>query len=291
LRRLTFGGYKISLLPDNWVEASSRRISTVIGSAGWLARKSHFAASTGAGPPHCFSALACLVLLVTERWYYWRSGPLDPAFNMAADEILLEDGGNDGSPVFRSYAWSLPAASFGYSQRLEEVETWTALRPLVRRCTGGGLVPHDADWTYAVVVPAGHAWWRLRASESYCRLHEWLRRAFGHLQVQTELAPVPDPTGPGRCFIGAEESDLLHGGRKIAGAAQRRNRNGLLIQGSVQPPPKGCDRDHWEKAMQQTASDRWDVAWHLWEPDHEWRMRAERLAAEKYRDPGYLHRR
>ncbi len=228
---------------------------------------------------------------MTERWYYWKSGPEDPAFNMAADEILLEDGGRKGSPVFRSYSWSLPAASFGYSQRFGEVETWTSLRPLVRRCTGGGLVPHDADWTYALVVPAGHVWWRLRAPESYCRLHDWLRRAFLHLQVPTELAPVPDPTGPGRCFIGAEESDLLHSGRKIAGAAQRRNRNGLLIQGSVQPPPEGCGRVGWEEAMQQIALADWKVDWQAWQPDIEWRMRAERLADEKYRDSEYLHRR
>ena len=32
---------------------------------------------------------------------------------------------------------------------------------------------------------------------------------------------------------------MLWQGRKIAGAAQRRTRHGLLVQGSVQPPPPG----------------------------------------------------
>jgi hypothetical protein len=42
---------------------------------------------------------------------------------------------------------------------------------------------------------------------------------------------------PGACFAGHERFDLLWRGRKIAGAAQRRNQLGLLIQGSVQLPP------------------------------------------------------
>ena len=47
----------------------------------------------------------------------------------------------------RFYAWLEPAATFGYFQRFAEVERMTLLRPLLRRPTGGGLVPHAADWT------------------------------------------------------------------------------------------------------------------------------------------------
>ena len=39
----------------------------------------------------------------------------------------------------------------------------------------------------------------------------------------------------GPCFAGYEKFDVLWHGKKIAGAAQRRNKLGLLIQGSVQP--------------------------------------------------------
>ncbi len=228
---------------------------------------------------------------MAQVWFFWDSGKGDPAFNMAADEMLLDAGGVEGSPVFRCYGWSSPSASFGYSQQYEEVASWTALRPLVRRCTGGGLVPHDCDWTYSVVLPAGHEWWELRAPESYCRLHEWLRRAFLAQGAKTRLAPFPDPSGPGQCFIGAEENDLLLQGRKIAGAAQRRSRTGLLIQGSVQPPPPGIVRTDWQEAMLQSATNDWDVEWRTWVPTEDWTERTERLAAEKYRSNDYLHRR
>ncbi|MSU34156.1 MAG: lipoate--protein ligase family protein [Pedosphaera sp.] len=184
-----------------------------------------------------------------ERWRVLDTGPGEPMWNMALDEALLEQGTGKTSAVLRFYAWDGPAATFGYLQRHKVVSELTAVRPLIRRCTGGGLVSHEADWTYSVTVPPGHPWYRLKAVASYRCLHEWLQAAFGKIGVATELASVADPVGPGQCFLGAEEADLLLGGRKLAGAAQRRNRHGLLIQGSVQPPPRGVPVEEWRAAM------------------------------------------
>ena len=122
-------------------------------------------------------------------------------------------------------------------------------------------MPHDADWTYSLVFPASHEWYNTKATESYRRVHAWLQSAFAALGVETELAPCAMKTGPGQCFAGYEKSDLLWRGRKIAGAAQRRTREGLLIQGSVQPPPLGLLRPHWENAMCDVQTRERRVQW------------------------------
>src|SRR5205823_2318492 len=77
-------------------------------------------------------------------WLLLQSGPDSPAFNMALDEALLASMPRLGRPVLRFYGWTEKAASFGYFQKYAEVERMTSLRPLVRRPTAGGLVPHDA---------------------------------------------------------------------------------------------------------------------------------------------------
>lgn len=181
-----------------------------------------------------------------------NSGPCPPAWNMALDEALLTHAPQLGRPVLRFYGWTEPAATFGYFQHHAEIAAATLLRPLVRRPTGGGLVPHDVDWTYSLTVPPWSDWYSFRAEDSYRAMHEWVATAFARLDVPAELAPCCRKEIPGQCFAGYEKHDVLWHGRKIAGAAQRRNKQGLLIQGSVQPPP-GVARRDWEAAMAGTV--------------------------------------
>lgn len=176
------------------------------------------------------------------------SGLGAPAWNMAVDEALLATSTLREHPVLRFYGWTEPAATFGYFQHHAEVESRTRLRPLIRRPTGGGIVPHDRDWTYSLAVPPGHPWHRLRAVDSYRTMHEWIVRAFAEISITAELAPCCRKDVPGACFEGYEQFDVLWQGRKIAGAAQRRNQLGLLIQGSIQPPPAAA-RARWQSAM------------------------------------------
>ena len=101
---------------------------------------------------------------------------------------------------------------------------------------------------------ASAAWHKLRAKESYHRIHESIQTAFARCGESVELAPRALKFLPGQCFAGYEESDLLWRGRKVAGAAQRRTRDGLLIQGSVQPPRKSASRLVWQAAMRNGSS-------------------------------------
>ena len=217
-----------------------------------------------------------------EQWLSLDSGLCDTAFNMALDEALLEYAPEIGRPVLRFYGWREPAASFGYFQRIAEIEGATQLRPLVRRPTGGGLVPHDADWTYSVVIPPSHHWYGLRADSSYERVHRWIQAAFSSLEVPTEIAVCCRKEVPGQCFAGYEKSDLLWLARKIAGAAQRRTKSGLLIQGSVQPQPRNVTRTQWQRAMERAAESTWDSTFARWAPNEPLERRANELQSNKY---------
>jgi lipoate-protein ligase A len=198
--------------------------------------------------------------------------------------------------VLRFYGWTEPAATFGYFQQYAKVERATPLRPLIRRPTGGGIVPHDADWTYSLAFPPNHEWHSLKAEESYRRVHEWIQSAFAKLNVTTELASTRHPSLVTRhsskgCFVGYEKNDLLWNGRKIAGAAQRRNKLGLLIQGSVQPPPISIARADWHKAMSDVGRMGLGIEWSEFEPDGRLRERAEFLVRQKYSQPAYNRKR
>lgn len=227
----------------------------------------------------------------TSEWLLLQSGPCEPDFNMAFDEALLEAMPRLARPVLRFYGWTAAAASFGYFQKYAEVERASLLRPLVRRPTGGGLVPHDADWTYSLALPVSHPWYSLRAEQSYRRMHEWLQAAFARLDVPTTLASASHRAAPGQCFAGYEQSDVLWRGRKIAGAAQRRTRAGLLIQGSVQPPPLSLAKMDWQQAVCDVAVREFDVHWSEFEPDSILRERAEHLARQKYALASYNRKR
>ena len=209
---------------------------------------------------------------------------------MAWDEALLESAPRLGRPVLRFYGWAEPAATFGYFQKIAEVERLSPLRPLIRRPTGGGLVPHNADWTYSIVVPPTDAWYSLKATASYRRVHEWIRVAFAELTMTTQLSPTSRAVAPGQCFVGAEQFDVLLGERKIAGAAQRRTRSGLLIQGSIQPPV-GADRSRFESAMLAAGNRDWQIEWMKLAPDDTLPRRVEELAREKYSRDEFNRRR
>lgn len=217
-----------------------------------------------------------------------RTGARLAAENMAVDELLLESAANRGQPVLRFYSWSEPAATFGYFQKYKDVERMTTLRPLVRRPTGGGLVAHDADWTYSLAFPPTAEWYGLKATESYQRVHLWVREAFAGAGLSTNLAAErASPVAfPGQCFVGAEQFDVLFNDRKIAGAAQRRTKQGLLIQGSIQPPP-GASRANWEEAFLNVARVPWEPLT-LWSDFEE---RVQDLATNKYSQPSYNERR
>jgi lipoate-protein ligase A len=159
-----------------------------------------------------------------------RSAPL----NMALDEVLL---GGAHEPLLRIYRWASPAVSFGYFGKYAHIAAAWPGRELVRRMTGGGTVPHGLDLTYSLIVPEGHPFAARSPRDVYRAVHEAIGAWLGANGEASALASPPAGAGTGACFESPMEFDLLAHGRKIAGAALRRTRHGLLLQGSIQELP------------------------------------------------------
>ena len=159
--------------------------------------------------------------------------PRGAAYNMALDEVLLQ--GTLKLPLLRSYRWERASVSFGYFEPWWTVAECFPGYDLVRRWTGGGVVEHQHDWTYSLLIPRADPLTNLPAGESYRLIHASLRQALQTVGFdKVEFCTEQNTDSVSRaCFAKPVRHDLLLAGCKVSGAAQRRTRDGLLHQGSV----------------------------------------------------------
>ena len=152
---------------------------------------------------------------------------------MAIDEALLE---GTTKPTLRFYGWKGPSLSFGYFGRYDAAAREGGNRDLVRRWTGGGIVLHGKDLTYSLVIPACDRSFRVNAGAIYAAVHQAIRDVLLAEGKAALIATSARPKISEACFANAVVADVLLGENKVAGAAQRRTRAGLLQQGSIQVP-------------------------------------------------------
>ena len=169
--------------------------------------------------------------MLDELHVYDDSEPRAAALNMAVDEALLESA---AAPTLRFYRWRGPSLSFGYFGSYADVADQSGDREIVRRWTGGGVVPHGEDLTYSVIIPARHPLFALSSLRIYSDLHQAIPVALKANGVAATLVDSASPKISEHCFANAVRADVISQGRKIAGAAHRRTRAGLLHQGSIQ---------------------------------------------------------
>lgn len=189
--------------------------------------------------------------------------PTPAAWNMAADEWLLQRAADEGTVTLRFYQWSEPTLSLGYFQRFDQREQHTASRdcPLVRRASGGGALVHHYELTYSIAIPAGHSLAR-RAEDLYDAAHESLvavlnQSVAGNSAEFSLCDPTTLPAGhtavaePFLCFLRRTRGDVLceqlnqagrsattptptpEGRYKVCGSAQRRHRGAVLQHGGI----------------------------------------------------------
>lgn len=195
----------------------------------------------------------------------------DAVTNMALDAALL---GNlpPHTAIFRHYGWTEPTITFGYAQPIKAVQASvpTNLR-LCRRLTGGGIVDHRNDWTYALMLQSKLPTAQLPPTELYSIIHRCLQQALQRQLIDSQLAPCPQTCessvrnairSPQQCFVQATANDVMRpDGVKIAGAAMKRTREGLLVQGSINRVvlPDEFDLHAFASSFQQMLSQQFAI--------------------------------
>ena len=244
-----------------------------------------------------------------------RTAPM----NMAVDEALLERA---TAPSIRFYQWDHPALSFGYFGRCADVAVEN--RDLVRRWTGGGIVFHGDDLTYSIVIPARDPAFTESSMSIYEKVHGAICKTFVAYGQAAKVATamsfdrgrglwgVHAPSRAGdralavanfvedfgegaeirtrgacasqMCFANSVRCDVLINDRKVAGAAQRRTRRGLLQQGSIQ----GVDISN---GFTCELARELSVESHKRQIDNIILKRASEIAEQKYATLAWLRRR
>ena len=214
------------------------------------------------------------------------------AMNMAIDEALLESA---TVPSIRFYGWQSPALSFGYFGRFSDVATYAGERDLVRRWTGGGIVFHGDDLTYSIVLPSSDPAFRESSMTIYEKIHRALADTLNGIGEQAVVAGGVDAglalateaavtASDDNCFVNPVRADVMVDGRKVAGAAQRRTRRGLLQQGSIQGVV--ITTDFAERFARSLSANR-----SQFRIDEEILKRARELVEKKYGSDSWLHKR
>jgi lipoyl(octanoyl) transferase len=168
------------------------------------------------------------------RWRLLVSAPADGATNMAVDHALFERAATADDAVLRVYGWLRPTLSLGMHERARLDPAAVAAQgvDVVRRPTGGRALLHHREVTYSVTAPTrGQS-----LNETFRAINALLLDALGELGVAaTEAerrgrASAPDGAA---CFAEPNVGELVVGGRKLVGSAQRRDEHALLQHGSI----------------------------------------------------------
>lgn len=165
------------------------------------------------------------------------------SLNMAIDQAVLESVVAGAAPVLRLYRWSPATLSFGRNQPARDVYDRAAAAEqgvdFVRRPTGGQGVLHDDELTYAVAAPVSRLG---KPRDAYRRINEALVVALTELGVAAAVADgaggADGRGGAGRswgeaCFRRPERGEVVVGGRKLVGSAQRTESRTILQHGSI----------------------------------------------------------
>lgn len=176
----------------------------------------------------------------TEHRPAWRlldTAPAPGAWNMAVDEALADAVRAGGPPTLRLYRWNPACLSLGRNQPADGYDRDEIRRrglDVVRRPTGGRAVLHARELTYSVAVRDNVLG---SPRNAYAAVNRALVAGLRRLGVDARLQPAGGGRAPlpslAPCFEQPVEGEVVAGGRKLVGSAQRRERGVILQHGSL----------------------------------------------------------
>ncbi len=165
--------------------------------------------------------------------------PLAGSRNMAVDELLFRRVQAARETYLRFYQWARPTVSLGYSQEASKVLDAGYCRrhgiDIVRRLTGGKLVLHDRELTYAVASSDAEVFSET-LRDSYRLISRALMRGLeimGLAPRMAEASPASYIRGTMPCFALPARDEIEITGKKIVGSAQKRTGPAFLQHGSI----------------------------------------------------------
>ena len=178
-----------------------------------------------------------------EAWQLILSPKLSGSAHMEFDLGLFNDLEKGSIPsTLRIYSWRPKCISLGYSQDIDGLVDRSRAKntgwDIVKRPTGGGIVFHnEAEVTYSLVTALDDPLLPGGLVSSYKKLSEAIVHALGLLGVKAGLTRTQNSDHRTQnavlCFSYPAEYEIVAGGKKIVGSAQKRGKRALLQQGSI----------------------------------------------------------
>lgn len=175
------------------------------------------------------------------QWEILDTGKALAKRNMEIDGDLLQKISIEPHPTLHFYEWEGNSATFGYFARPETLLNLEAVSRyqlhLARRPTGGGLLFHITDFAFSLVVPSSHPLYSHNTLDNYARINRIVELSVHELLGRDSQLLVEEPQintpAINFCMGKPTKYDVMIGERKVAGAAQRRTKHGLLHQGTI----------------------------------------------------------
>jgi len=175
-------------------------------------------------------------------WQIIDTGKRTASENMELDAALLEDLESETDCLLHLYDWEADAVTYGHFIDPKNFLDMEGVKQnnldLAKRPTGGGIIFHNCDFAFSVLVPASSTHFSQNPLDNYAFVNKRVAWAIRQLIDAPALLLPEDPTPLDEhcksfCMAKPTKYDVMIADKKIGGAAQRKTRDGFLHQGSI----------------------------------------------------------